>query len=81
MRVDSIGICGYEYADADMRIQIPNTDTRIGIRGYGYADTDMRIRIRGYGYADTDTRIRMRGYGSVFEMRLRYVRGAFGKGT
>ena len=52
MRVDSIRIRGYGYAD---------TDTLIRIRGFGYADTDTRIRIRGYGYADTHTRIRMRG--------------------
>ena len=44
MRVDSIWIRGYGYAD---------TDTPIRIRGYGYADRDTRIWTHGYGYADT----------------------------
>ena len=35
MRVDSIRIRGYGYA---------NTDTRIRICGYGYAGTDTRMR-------------------------------------
>ena len=64
IRVDSVRIRGYGYADMRIRIRgygYADTDMRIPIRGYGYADTDTWIRIRGYGYADT--RIRIRGYG------------------